>query len=121
MMIDTHKARRLRHILASMILTFGLLSGLSGRSASGQDDRSALEARKKVTSEMTELLQQAIKLELEGKYDDAIGVVERYLAMGEKALGAEDFSVAMAHINLARLYNYKEQYERAEFFNQRAA
>ena len=61
-----------------------------------------------------------MKLFREGKYDRAIPLAERALAIWEKALGPEHPDVATSLNNLALLYKAKGDYARAEPLYQRA-
>jgi CHAT domain-containing protein/Tfp pilus assembly protein PilF len=71
-------------------------------------------------AELDGLEQQFARLYGAGKYDEALPLTERAVAVGEEALGAEHPRVAMSLNNLAELYRLKSNYERAESLLQRA-
>jgi tetratricopeptide (TPR) repeat protein len=62
----------------------------------------------------------AVRLYGEGKYDAAIPLAQRVLAIVEKALGPDHPDVAALLDNLAGLYHQKGDYARAEPLYQRA-
>jgi CHAT domain-containing protein/Tfp pilus assembly protein PilF len=64
--------------------------------------------------ESAQLDQQVSKLTREGKYDEAIPLAERAVALREKALGAEHLDVARSLNDLAVLYYNKHDYSHAE-------
>lgn len=70
--------------------------------------------------EAKRLNRQVIQLYNAGKYDEAIPLAERALAIREKALGAEHAAVAQSVNSLAILYEAKGDYGRAEPLYQRA-
>jgi CHAT domain-containing protein/Tfp pilus assembly protein PilF len=55
-----------------------------------------------------------------GKYDEALPLTERAVALGEEVFGPEHPKVAVSLNNLAELYRLKNNYERAESSLQRA-
>ncbi|MGH9834093.1 MAG: tetratricopeptide repeat protein [Blastocatellia bacterium] len=71
-------------------------------------------------SEAQRLNQQVGKLLSEGRYDEAIPLAARALAIAEKALGGEHLGLAALLNNLAYLYRAKGDDGRAEPFYQRA-
>ena len=106
-----------------LFLTFTLLTG----TLAAQTDQGALWVTPISVSAQTEDLEEAnrldrqvIQLFREGKYDEAIPLAERALAIREKALGAEHLDVAAPLFNLASLYSSKGDYARAEPLYQRA-
>jgi CHAT domain-containing protein len=74
----------------------------------------------RVLQEATTLNQQVDRLIDEGKYDDALPLADRALAIHEKALGAEHPDTADSLNNLAGLYEAKGDYARAEPLYMRA-
>jgi CHAT domain-containing protein/tetratricopeptide (TPR) repeat protein len=70
--------------------------------------------------EAKQLGQQVAKLYREGKYDVAIPLAERALAIRENALGPEHSDVAASLSNLSALHFVKGDYARAEPLMQRA-
>src|SRR5688500_6872933 len=80
----------------------------------------SVSAQAEDLKEAERLNQQVIRLFGEGKYDEALPLAERSLAIREKALGAEHPAVAVSLFNLASLYNSKGVYARAEPLYQRA-
>ncbi len=77
-----------------------------------------LENRK--LDEAAQLDQQVIELYSQGKYEEAILLVRRVLAIREKALGRNHLDVAISLNNLARLYHDRRKYEKAEPLYRRA-
>jgi CHAT domain-containing protein/tetratricopeptide (TPR) repeat protein len=74
----------------------------------------------KGVAEASRLSGQANKLYDEGKYDAAIPLAERALAIYEKALGSDHPQLAVTLDTLAGLYVAKGDYEKAESFYLRA-
>ena len=70
--------------------------------------------------EATRLAEEAIRLNRAGKIDSAIPLVEKSLAIREKALGPEHPLVATSLNSLAGLYQTKGDYARAEPLNLRS-
>ncbi len=71
-------------------------------------------------NEATRLNEQVIRLYVEGRYDEAIPLAVRALAIREKSLGADHPSTATSLSNLALLYEAKGDYARAEPLYRRA-
>jgi CHAT domain-containing protein/Tfp pilus assembly protein PilF len=69
--------------------------------------------------EAKRLNRQVVELYEAGRYDEAIPLAERALAIREKALGAEHLAVAQSLNSLAILYEAKGNYGRAEPLYQR--
>jgi CHAT domain-containing protein/Tfp pilus assembly protein PilF len=86
------------------------------RDASGQGAEDAVG----VLAEARQLHSEAAKLYREGKYDAAIPLAERAIAIREKALGPEHPLVAASLNNLGGLYYEKADYARAEPLYRRA-
>src|ERR1051326_9091704 len=63
---------------------------------------------------------QEVKLVDAGKYDDAIPITERALAIREKFVGPDHVAVAQSLNHLGRIYLYKGDYVKAEPLFQRA-
>ena len=70
--------------------------------------------------EATQLSRRSIELHQAGRYDEAIPLAERALAIFEKELGAEHVDVAKALSIVAECYSAKGDYARAESLSQRA-
>ncbi len=105
------------------VLLFGWLhvGTLSARSQTPQQPGTVeSEARTQAVREMSVLYSQTLSLELSNQYDEAIPIAKRILALSEKTYGANDGNVAMALIQLARLYDKKRAFARAEPLNERA-
>ena len=105
-----------RRATATLLLVVSLL--LTG-AAVAQAQTNTPEQSKSLT-EMLGLMQQADKLDSEGKKDAAIEAMTRALAVGEKAFGAAHFSIALSLDKLGLLYFTKGDLERAESFYLRA-
>lgn len=65
-------------------------------------------------AEVNRLVEQSNRLEKEGRYDEAIPLAERVVALVEKALGEENREVASALSFLGYLHRSKKDYARAE-------
>ncbi|HEX8738142.1 MAG TPA: tetratricopeptide repeat protein, partial [Pyrinomonadaceae bacterium] len=76
--------------------------------------------RVKGLNEAERLAEEGERLFETGKYVEAIGVMEKSLALQERFLGADSISVARLLNNLATLYDQMGDYERAEKAYQRA-
>jgi tetratricopeptide (TPR) repeat protein len=76
-------------------------------------------AQSKDVQEVERLNEEVVRLSEAGKYDEAVPLAERVLAICEKAFGAEHPDVATALNNLAALYDSKGDYGRAELLYQR--
>jgi len=68
----------------------------------------------------TRLMGEVERLSKEGKYDEALVLAERALAIREKALGLDHPDVASSATALANLYYFKADQTRAEPLHQRA-
>ena len=95
------------------VLTALLAGGPEAGWGQAKPDAAALDEVKRLNDEI-------IKLYGAGKYDPAITLAERTLAIVEKAFGPDDLEVATSLNNLGLLYKAKGDYERAEPFYQRA-
>ncbi|MDE5114961.1 MAG: tetratricopeptide repeat protein, partial [Trichodesmium sp. St15_bin1_1] len=62
----------------------------------------------------TELNDKAFELYKQGKYDQAVPLLEQSLKIRQQVLGAEHLSVAESLNNLANLYNAQRRYREAE-------
>jgi CHAT domain-containing protein/Tfp pilus assembly protein PilF len=95
-------------------LLLGLPEGTRALGTNGTAAQSAelLESR--------ELIHRAVTLYGEGKYDEALPLVERAVALSERALGPEHPEVARALATLGELHRVKGDYARAEPHHQRA-
>src|SRR5436190_1454768 len=85
---------------------------------SGQSNQQSFQEG--ALAEARRLNQQALELNKQGRYDAAIPLAERALAIYEKALGPDHPDVATALANLALSYQSKRDYARAEPLLQRA-
>ena len=79
----------------------------------------SVSAQSEDLKEAEQLNGQVVQLYEAGRYDDAVPLAERVLAIREKTLGAEHPEVATALNNLALLYRVKGDYGRAEPLYQR--
>ncbi len=77
-----------------------------------ENDRALQEAR--------ELFDKHLELERAGRYDEALPLIERVLAIREKILGKDHPDAGAAINSLGVLYRDKGEYERAESLYQRA-
>lgn len=78
------------------------------------------QSKRDKLAEALRLADQAALLRKQGRYDEAIPIVERWLAIVEKALGPRDPNVATALNNLGTLYQDKGDYAKAEPIFKRA-
>jgi CHAT domain-containing protein/Tfp pilus assembly protein PilF len=111
------KQRRLGLGLSIVLLIAGvkleiLTVGQTLRLAPSLDNEKLVEAER--------LNQQVIKLYNQGKYDEAIPLAQRSLAIREKALGTDHPNVATSLNNLALLYDSQGKYAQAEPLHQRS-
>ena len=88
--------------------------GLAPHGALGQGRDTVGQPQPAVSAEAKRLSEQVIKLYGEGRYDEALPLAERALALYEKALGSDHPHVATALSNLALLYAEKGDYAKAE-------
>ena len=96
-------------LIGQVVLIIAIIF-LAAANASGQEDLETANT----------LNQQVIKLYNEGRYQEAIPLAERSLAIVEKALGPEDRRVAISLNNLGLLYQATGEYSRAEPLLQRS-
>ncbi|NER24952.1 MAG: tetratricopeptide repeat protein [Symploca sp. SIO1C2] len=82
----------------------------------GQSEDSVLVAQSEELAEAERLNQQVIQLYQAGKYDEAIPLAEKALAILLRILGEEHPDVATSINNLAGLYESQGRYEEAEPF-----
>jgi CHAT domain-containing protein len=80
----------------------------------------AATAEDKDLAEAARLNQAAVKLRGQGKYDEAIPLVERSLSLREKHYGPEHQEVAEPLNTLATILYFKEDYQKAEAIHLRA-
>jgi len=90
-----------------LILALGLSLGTCSRSFARDDDPDLLN-------------QQVLKLYQEGKYQEAIPIAEKLLAIREKQLGLQNPETAGSLNSLATLYFQTGAYEKAEPLYQQA-
>lgn len=88
--------------------------------ACGQTPTSVNQTETGELAEATRLNQQVDRLYQQGKYDEAIPLAKRALAIREKILGANHPDVATSLSNLAVLYDYQGKYRQAEPLQSRA-
>ena len=74
----------------------------------------------RILHESRKLKAEILRLDRAGKFDEALPLAERELAIREKVLGPEHFEVANSLNNLAIVYSKKGIYEKAESLFQRA-
>jgi tetratricopeptide (TPR) repeat protein len=98
--------------MASLLVLWLLLSGLTGAMLA-QDRQAQADETEKLTN-------QALTLYKAGRYDEAIVPAKRLLAIQEKALGLEHPQVAQSLNRLAVLYYSKGDYAQAEPLFKRA-
>jgi tetratricopeptide (TPR) repeat protein len=99
-----------------LLLTFNhssLLFASTHPLPEAQSKSAKFDEAQRIADESTRLRQQ-------GRYDEAIPVVERWLAIVEKVSGASGPNVAVALNNFAGLYQDKGDYAKAEPLFQRA-
>ena len=90
-----------------LLLGLGFFLGWGPRSFAGNDELGVLD-------------QQALKLFQQGKYQQAIPIVEKALAIVEKEKGPEDPDTAKTLNRLALLHGLTDDYAKAEPLFQRA-
>ena len=73
-----------------------------------------VQTRSDKIAEARRLADESIQLQKQGRYDEAILVVERWLAIVESVFGPADPNVAIALNNLSALYEDKGDYIKAE-------
>lgn len=112
--------RSLTCVLVGCVLACGAAVVRARQQPQQTPDAAQTEARARAMKEMGELFELAIKLEREAKYDEAIPLAERIVAVAEGAFGPEGQPVATALVQLARLYAHKNELRRAEPLNRRA-
>ena len=71
-------------------------------------------AKEQSLASATELNEKAIELYKQGKYDEAVPLLEQSLKIRQQVLGAEHPDVATSLNNLAELYNAKGRYTEAK-------
>lgn len=98
-----------------------LVLGVCWRADTPVIARPQAETRSRELEEARQLDSRATGLYGEGKYDEAVPLAERALALREKALGPEHPLVASALNNLASLHDAKGDYAKAEPLYLRAA
>ncbi len=94
-------------------LALGLLVSIP-KEVTGQSQPPPSAQQSAESEEVTRLVQQIIQLKNEGKYNQAIPLAERLLAITEKVLDKEHPYVAESLNNLAQLYYAQGSYEKAE-------
>ena len=94
-------------------LALGLLVSIP-KEVTGQSQPPPSAQQSAELEEVTRLVQQIIQLKNEGKYNQAIPLAERLLAITEKVLGKEHPDVATSLNILAQLYYAQGSYEKAE-------
>jgi len=102
-----------------LIIVVSLLTTIP-EPAPGQEPPQRSATQPAVLQEAEQLNQQVLKLYSDGKYDTALPLAQRALAIREQILGPQHPSVAISLSNLASLYRAKGQYDHAEALYQRA-
>ncbi len=106
-------------ILSAALLAFLLLvSSIRARTSASAED-SALGSGQG-SEDARKLNTQAVALYRQGKYEEAIKLQKRALALWEKELGGEHKLVATGSANLAEMYRARERYIEAADAYQRA-
>ncbi len=100
-------------IFAALLLVIVHSGGNVFAQSKGKEAEIALQ-------EASGLNEEVVKLYRAGKYDEAIPLAKRALAIYEKALGADPPSTAGSLNNLATLYDSKGDYAQAELLYRRA-
>ena len=116
----TEAARRTRScpsLLTVFLLVMSSASSLSAMAASASHTQAA---QSNDLTEAKQLNDEVVGLYQAGKYDEAISLAERALAIREKALGPDHPYVASSLNNLASLYDTKGDYAKAVAFQLRA-
>ncbi len=114
-------ARTLRQCWWAIILLAGLcLLSVGVAPQAGQQEDAAHSVTAAEMAQAKRLNQEVEKLYSQGKYDQAIPLARRFLAIVKIALGPNHPSVATALNNLALLYYAKGDYARAEPLYRRA-
>lgn len=90
------------------------LSAQPGEADPSGGQRGAAQSQEDILAEATQLNRRVVELYGQGKYDEALPIAERVLALREKALGSEHLDVAAALNNLAALHNRRGDLARAE-------
>lgn len=109
--------------LPSLILIFSLLVTASNRIHVFSNQiftKSVAQTQSPELAEAERLSLQVIELYNKGKYDDALILAERVLALREKALGVDHISIASALANLAELYLAKAKRKEAKAYYERS-
>ena len=102
-------------MIAVGVLPLGMLTPTVGQviaQVSSQDQEALAQAKR--------LNQQAMELYQQGKYNEAIPLAEKALAIFEKVLGENHLDVATSLNNLALLYQFQGRYSESEPLYQQA-
>src|SRR4051794_23666540 len=96
---------RMRMTVVALIMC-GLLSHVaSGQTTSQQNSPTpSASVRQSALAEADKLNAQVVKLYNEGKFDEALALAARVLAIREKELGPDSKLVAVALVNLGAIY-----------------
>jgi len=95
------------------VMTMGLVVGIS-REVAGETQSVSSTEQSAQLAEAKRLNNQAVQLYEEGKYDKAIPLAKRALAIHEKLLGKEHPDLSTSLNNLALLYDSRGSYAEAE-------
>lgn len=100
-------------LVTAWFLVAGLLVGAAAQTKEQESAKPEAELSEAV-KEALQLNEQAIKLIGGAKYDEAMPLADRALAMVEKDLGPEHPHIVPLLINLARIFEFKGEYDKAE-------
>jgi len=102
-----------------LLLTSGALLHAQPASPSPTPAKTLTAEQLTELAESDRLAAKVVELHKQGKYDEAMPLAERQVAIREKILGPNDGGTAAAWINLAELYFAKKNYTEAEKLYQR--
>ncbi len=104
----------IRNQWAAMLLAGLCLLSNGAALGAGQQKEGVSSGTSVKLPEVKRLNQEALKLYAQGKYDEAVPLARRVLAIREKVLGPERPAVATSLNSLALLYHAKGDYVHAE-------
>ncbi|MEK6300318.1 MAG: tetratricopeptide repeat protein [Acidobacteriota bacterium] len=108
----------LLHWAPLLVLLVGLVCSALGQTRSQSPTRTASETAE--LQEAQRLSEQVVKLFAEYKYDEALPLATRSLAIRERILGPSDPNVAAILNSVAEIYRRRDDYRRAEPLHLRA-
>ena len=89
------------------------LAAIGGHAARGQSSPADLPAKAEALKQVQSLFDQAIKLEQERKFDEALSIAEQLVVVAEKIEGPAGRTMIAPLTQLARLHGHKNNYARA--------